>query len=216
MRINPARTLLAILAGALLMLGAANPVGAAPVQDDVYLDGFQTEVDGTGSATADTDVDVDVDINLSASAEAVGGTKPLIPILNLFPYSSPTEADARALASGGLGENVGVEGNALVSLTVENVTSDSAESGNGASTVEIFSQVTYQTGLESFAVAGQASVEPAADGTVVVEFEADVPADNLGNVQIELRAHASANGAGNSAEAAISGQLTDITVTPLG
>lgn len=56
-------------------------------------------------ATADTDVDRD--LNLAASAEAIGGTKALIPILNLFPYSTPTEASASALSSGGLGEGVG-------------------------------------------------------------------------------------------------------------
>lgn len=208
------RSSLALLAGALLVLGSGSGAAAAPVQDDVYLDGFQTEVDGTGSATADTEVDRD--INLAASADALGGTKPLIPILNLFPYNRPTEATARALASGGLGENVGVEGETLVSITVEGVSAEVSETGNGQARVEVFAQVTYQTGLESFAVAGEASVEPSADGTVVVEIEADVPDGNVGNVQVELRSFASANGAGNAADAAISGQLTDITLSPLG
>lgn len=212
MRRTFVRATLIALAGLMLVVGAGNAVGAAePVASNYYLDGFQTERPGTGSARADTDVDRD--LNLSASADATGGTKPLIPILNLFPQSTPSEASARALASGPA-EGVTGEGDYLVTVTLEGVTSETSETGNGRARTEAFAQVTYQTGLEQFALAGQDNFEPA-DGTVVVEFEIQVPEGAAPGIQIELRAFAQATGAGNAASAAISGQLTDVTISPI-
>lgn len=197
---------------ALAMLFGIAGTASAALAEDYFLDGYQTEVEGTGAATADTDVDRD--LNFRASADAVGGTKPLIPILNLFPQSSQTSATARTLASGSA---VGVDGPGryLATVTISGVTTDVAESGNGQARTEAFAQVTYQTGLESFAVAGQGSVEPTEDGTVVIEFEFEVPEDVLPGIQIELRAFAAATGNGSAASSEISGQLTDVTITPV-
>lgn len=102
-----------------------------------------------------------------------------------------------------------------MTVTVEGVTSEVSETGNGEARVEVFAQVTYQSGLESFAMAGEATVEPMDEGTVVLEIEAEVPDGNVGNIQVELRSFASAIGAGNAADASLEGQLTDITVTAL-
>lgn len=208
------RSLLALTAAVMVVVGAGSAASAAPPDvTDYYLDGFQTETAGTGSATADTNVDRD--LNLSASAEATGGTKALIPILDLFPYSTPSAASARALASGPA-DGVTGAGDYLVTVTVDGVTSDVSETGNGQARVEAFAQVTYQTGLEQFAVAGQGTVEPTTDGSVTIEFEIVVPEDAAPGIQIELRAFADATATGNAASAAIDGQLTDVTITPVG
>lgn len=208
------RSLLFIVAAAAFVIGTGSGAsGAVPDAAEYYLDGFQTETPGTGSATADTDVDRA--LNLRATADAIGGTKPLIPILNLFPYSTPSAAAARALASGPA-EGVTGAGDYEVTVTFDGVTTAVTENGNGRGRVEAFAQVTYQTGLEQFAVAGQGIVTPDGAGAVTIDFEIHVPEGAAPGIQIELRAFAEATAAGNTASAAINGRLTDVTISPAG
>lgn len=207
------RSLVSVSAGVALTVGTVGSATAAPPDaDEYYLDGFQTETPGTGSATADTDVDRT--FNFRAAAAVTGGTKTLIPILNLFPYSKRSEAIARTLASGAV-DGLTSPGSFAVTVTLDNVTSRTSRTGNGHARVEAFAQVTYQTGLEQFAVAGQGTVNSPQDGTVVIEFDVEVPAGATPGIQIELRAFADATATGNAASSEISGRLRDVTATPI-
>lgn len=99
-----------------------------------------------------------------------------MPILNLFPYSSPTFGGARAVVSGGGDVTEGVY---EVTVTFTDADTDESATGSGVSQ-------------------GRAVV-PNNTGTLVVQFVVTIAEAGSLGISAEIQSNSSANGTGNSA-----------------
>lgn len=208
----------ALVAGsaiATMTLAAAGAASAAPPDGTAYADGTSMVSRGTGSGSVSTDADRFG--HLDVSAEGTGGTRFLVPVLNLVPYSNPTSARSSAYISDGI-DGVEVEAGHVYRVTVSfgDVNVDTAEDGDGTAVASVFGQAANGgDGAGHTLVAGDGTAEVTADGTAVVEFEARPTVDGPIGVVAQVQVSAIANGAGNGASAELTATVTDVEITEI-
>lgn len=158
------------------------------------------------AAPVSADAEADASGNLSADSSATGGTKFLVPILNLFPYSSPTFGGARAVVSGGGDVTEGVY---EVTVTFTDADTDTDESATGSGVSQGRAVVTAYDGLQSdgqVVFATKAAELPNNTGTLVVQFVVTIAEAGSLGISAEIQSNSSANGTGNSATTESSAQ----------
>lgn len=210
------QTVLAIATATAVALVIA-PSGAWASPETAYADGFVQRSAGTGTATAS--IDANREGELALSAHSVGGTKFLLPIVNLLPYSTPTTVNGQAYISDGIDEAPGVEAGHDYRITVSygDVDVETSEEGNGQVTTEIWAQASAGSdGAGHTLVAGAGRDEVTEDGTAVLEFDIHVTQDSPVGVQAGIQVRTSATGAGNEASADLSAVVTDVQIDEIG
>lgn len=127
-----------------------------------------------------------------------------MPILNLFPYSSPTFGGARAVVSGGGDVTEGV-----YEVTVTFTDADTDESATGSGVSQGRAGVTANDGLQGdgqVVFATEAAELPNNTGTLVVQFVVTIAEAGSLGISAEIQSNSSANGTGNSATTESSAQ----------
>lgn len=214
MRRTLALTAVAAFAAAALL---SSPQAASAWTGEAYVDGSVTRVNGTGTATGTSDGDPDGEV--AVSAESVGGTRFRIPVLNALPYSTPTTTFSRVELSDGVPGFPGVEAGQdyLVTVTYADLDVETSTTGSGTSTTELYAQAgAGSDGSGHALVAGARAQRVTQDGAAVLEFEFHATQDSPLGIQAGLRVSTAATGAGNQANASLSGVVSDVQVTEVG
>ncbi|CAN5877566.1 MAG: hypothetical protein M3520_04265 [Actinomycetota bacterium] len=207
---RPTHALTAVSAAAVVALAAP---AAMSWTGDAYADGSVLRTQGTGTASGT--VDADSDGNLELTANSAGGTKFLVPILNLLPYSNPTTVNGRALVSDGVEGFPAVEaGNDyLVTVTYSDLDLESSQEGNGDAVAAVWAQASAGVdGAGHTLVAGSGTEVVTEDGATVLEFEFHATQDSAVGVRAAISVLTTANGEGNEASAELNGVVTDVEI----
>lgn len=184
---------------------------------DAYVDGSVRHSHGTG--TAGWTVDGDPDGAVELSGRSVGGTKFRIPFLNIGPYSTPTTTNGYVYLSDGVPDFPSVEAGQeyRVTVTYTDLDVERTTSGNGSALTEIYAQAgAGSDGAGHTLVAGSEADEVTENGDAALEFEFTATQDSGVSVQAGVRVMTSANGAGNQASAAISGEVAEVQIAEVG
>lgn len=194
----------------------AMPQSASAWTGEAYADGFVQRSNGTGVASGT--VDADSDGNVELTARSVGGTRFLVPVLNLLPYSNPTTVNGQAYASDGVEGFEGVEAghDYLITVFYSDLDVESSAEGNGDAVAEVWGQASAGSdGAGHTLIVGSGSDEVSEDGTAVLEFEIHATQDSPLGVQAGIQVRTSATGTGNEASVELSGTVTDVEVVEL-
>lgn len=212
MRRSVTTTVLAALtAGALVTVATAAGASGAPFDNS---SGYWTSSNGTGSAHSTGTTSNDG--TLTASSDATGGTKYLVAVLKLGPYSTPASGSSRTYVSDGVGVQ---EGDYEVKITYSGADTDEITKGSGVAQGRVYSETGFfgPGGYgESVSVGTSAAELPNQPGTVVLSYVVHVPEDGQLSATAGIQALSSANKPGNSATTTSRAVVSDLSFTRLG
>lgn len=208
-------TLVLTAATAVTAVLVAGGPAATAWTGEAYADGSVQVAHGTGTGTGTTDADRFG--NLDVSARSVGGTKFLLPILNLLPYINPTSVYSSAYVSDGIpGYQVEAGHRYLISVTYAGLDVETSAAGNGLAEAKVWAQAAAGSDAAGHTLVAGSGTEPVTeDGTTVLEFEAHPTQTGPIGVQAQIQVHTSAKGADSQAAAALSGAVTDVQIIEL-
>lgn len=193
------------------------PQAASAWTGDAYVDGGVPHSHGTGTASWTVDGDPDGAIELSG--RSVGGTKFLVPILNIGPYSTPTTVNGYLNLSDAVPGFPGVEAGQeyRVTVTYSDLDVETATKGNGRAGVELYAQAAAGSDGAGHALIAGSNADPVTeDGDAVLSFEFEATQDSGVSVQAGVRVQTSATGKGNEASAAVEGEVADVQIVEVG